>query len=178
MWWRLEEECLEDWIYQDLSPDLGKIFSAHQGLCDKCYSPSSNAVSAEHNPGGVHPIGMQRLQEVNGGIQTIMCRRRMMVVRKLSVPTEGRWGTAHQCVQETLKTFWITSSTHPRVTWPQQWKSVIHIFPYVSLKKLPKVSYLNSLFKPMSWLDIVDTSHKLEPIGFEDRMRAREMPNI
>lgn len=84
--WQLKIDDLEEGINQDLGPDLRKIQPAHQGLGDQGRYSCPNAVSAEHNPGGIHPICSQGLQEVNGGIQAIIGNGMVMVIRKLAVP--------------------------------------------------------------------------------------------
>ena len=84
--WQLKIDELDEGINQDLGPDLTKIQPAHQGLGDQgCYS-CPNAVCTEHNPGGIHPICSQGLQEVNGGIHAIIGNGIVMVIRKLVVP--------------------------------------------------------------------------------------------
>lgn len=61
----------------------------HQALGDQGHSPSPNALSTDHHSGGVHPIGLQSLQEVDGGIQTVLRDDGAVMVGELAVPGQG-----------------------------------------------------------------------------------------
>lgn len=69
-----------------MSPDLGETRATEQDLDDSGHSPSSNTLSTEHHPRGVHPIGFQASQELDRGTQAVIKKDRVVVVRKLAVP--------------------------------------------------------------------------------------------
>lgn len=91
-----------------MSPDLGEIRTTDQDLDDSGHSPASNTLSTEHHPRGVHPIGFQAFQELDGSIQAILENDRVMVVRKLSVPKEKRASTASLFTKEELEAISFT----------------------------------------------------------------------
>lgn len=109
-------------------------------LDDTGHIPSPKAVSADHNPGGVHPVGFEALQEENGGVQAVLENAGVVVIRKLAVPEEqagntstAMWaavaGSRFDCVLDPpLVTLSLTKSSE----WPCEVRNFIHRPPLPS----------------------------------------------
>lgn len=88
-------------------------------MCDSGHSPTSNTLSTGNHLGWIHPKGFQVLQEVDGGIQAIIGKDRMMVARKLAVPKELRANTASYFTIGSLEATLIIilySQSRPNIT--------------------------------------------------------------